>query len=224
MVATLNADRRSCGRQQSMQSYDIFMLVVLATTTIWGLWKGLAWQLASLGSIFLSYFVAHQFRYKVAEWIHTEPPWNVLLAMLILYLATSALVWIAFGTLRAFISRVKLKEFDHQVGAILGAAKGVVLCVIITLFAVTLAPESQRKSIIASRSGFYIACLLDKSHVIMPDELHQVLEPYLHRLDDSQEETSREHGDEEFHSRESSRRPSHWILRATTTNARGPVL
>ena len=42
-----------------MQSYDIFMLAVLVITTIWGLWKGLAWQLASLGSIFLSYFVAH---------------------------------------------------------------------------------------------------------------------------------------------------------------------
>ena len=168
-----------------MQTYDLFMVVVLIAATVWGLWKGLAWQLASLGSTFLSYFVAYQFRYAVAEYINTEPPWNVFLAMLILYLATSALVWIAFRAVRAFIDQVKLKEFDHQIGAILGAAKGVILCVIITLFAVTLASESQRQSIIGSRSGFYIARLLDKSHGIMPVELHDILEPYLHSLDDS---------------------------------------
>ena len=168
-----------------MQTYDLFMVVVLIAATVWGLWKGLAWQLASLGSTFLSYFIAYQFRYAVAEHINTEPPWNVFLAMLILYLATSALVWIAFRAVRAFIDQVKLKEFDHQIGAILGAAKGVILCVIITLFAVTLASEPQRQSIIGSRSGFYIAHLLDKSHGIMPVELHDILEPYLHSLDDS---------------------------------------
>ena len=177
-----------------MQAYDLFMIVVLVAATVWGLWKGLAWQLASLGSIFLSYVVAHQFRYQVAEYIDTEPPWNVFLAMLILYLVTSALVWIAFRAVRAFIDQVKLKEFDHQVGAVLGAAKGVVLCVIITLFAVTLASDAQRQTIIDSRSGFYIAQLLDKSHGIMPVELHDILEPYLHRLDDSLERGPQDFG------------------------------
>ena len=179
-----------------MQAYDIFMVVVLAAATIWGLWKGLAWQIASLGSIFLSYFVASQFCHQVAAYINTEPPWNVFLAMLILYVVTSALVWMAFRAVRAFIDQVKLKEFDHQVGAILGAAKGVILCVIITLFAVTLASEGQRQAIIESRSGYYIAQLLDNSDVIIPAEIHEILEPYLHHLDESLDPRSDNYGPE----------------------------
>ena len=166
-----------------MQVYDIFMLVVLITATIWGLWKGLAWQLASLGSIVLSYVVAVQFRGPVSKYIEATPPWNVFLAMLILYLATSVLVWLGFRMVHTFIDRVKLKEFDHQIGAVLGAAKGVVLCVIITLFAVALLSETQRSLVIDSRSGHYIAILLDKSHDIMPKELHDILHPHHERLE-----------------------------------------
>ena len=34
-----------------MQAYDIFMLIVLALAIVWGAWKGLAWQIASIASI-----------------------------------------------------------------------------------------------------------------------------------------------------------------------------
>jgi membrane protein required for colicin V production len=68
------------------------------------------------------------------------------------------------------------------VGAIFGVAKGVVLCVIITLFAVTLLDDSQRQVILDSRSGHYMARLIDRAHAVMPTEVHEVLGPYLHRL------------------------------------------
>jgi membrane protein required for colicin V production len=81
------------------------------------------------------------------------------------------------------IEKVKLKEFDRQIGAIFGLAKGVLLCVLITLFAVTLLSEPQRQAICNSRSGYYIAVLLDKADGVIPGELHQVLDPYIDRLD-----------------------------------------
>jgi membrane protein required for colicin V production len=164
--------------------YDIVMLVVLAVATTFGLWKGLAWQIASLGSIFASYFVAYQLRGPVSTLISADPPWNVFAAMLILYVATSAIIWIAFHVVSGFIDRVKLKEFDRQLGAIFGLAKGILLCVVITLFGVTVLGEGHRESIIHSRSGYYIAVLLDKAHGVMPAEIHEVLEPYIHSLDE----------------------------------------
>lgn len=181
-----------------MQPYDLFMLIVLIAATVFGAWKGLAWQLASMGSIFLSYFVAHTFREQVASLIDASPPWNKFLAMLILFLATSLAVWLSFRFVSQAIDRVKLKEFDRQIGALLGIAKGVMLCVIITLFAVTLLGDAQRQQIIGSRSGYYIAVLLDRSHAIMPPEVHDVLEPYIHSLDDRLEDDQRffSHGDE----------------------------
>ena len=121
-----------------MQPYDIFMLIVLALAIVWGAWKGLAWQIASIASIALSYLVALNFRQPLAGIINASPPWNIFSAMLILFLATGLVVWIGFNLVSELIERVKLKEFDRQLGAIFGAAKGVILCVLITLFAVAL--------------------------------------------------------------------------------------
>jgi membrane protein required for colicin V production len=166
-----------------MQTYDIIMLVVLAATTFLGFRKGLAWQIASVAAIVVSYLVAVQFREVLAPRIDAEPPWNTFLAMLILYVGTSFVIWLVFQFVRGFIDRAKLHEFDHQLGAVFGLAKGVLLCVIITLFAVTLLSDDQRRQIIHSRSGLCIAQLLDRADAIMPEELHEFLHPYLHRLE-----------------------------------------
>src|SRR3977135_1022002 len=121
-----------------MQGYDILMLIVLALAIAWGAWKGLAWQIASIASIGLSYLVALHFRQPLAGIIYTSPPWNVFISMLILFLGTGLIVWIGFNLRSAAIERVKLKEFDRQLGALLGGAKGVLLCVLVTLFSVAL--------------------------------------------------------------------------------------
>jgi membrane protein required for colicin V production len=167
-----------------MQAYDVIMLIVLAATTFLGFRKGLAWQIASLAAIFFSYFVAMQFRDVVAAYLRTDPPWNRFLAMLILYLVTSLAIWILFQLVRGFIDRAKLKEFDQQLGAIFGLLKGGALCVVITFFAVTLLGEGFRQQVIESRSGLYIARLLDRADTVMPTGIHDFLDPYLLELDE----------------------------------------
>ncbi len=166
-----------------MQAYDIFMLLILIAAVAWGFWKGFAWQLASLASIALSYFICLNFRTPVANFLATTakapPPWNIFLAMLLLFLGTSACVWISFNFISDLIERVRLKEFDRQVGAIFGFVKGVVLCVIVTLFAVTLLGEARCQMICNSRSGHYIAWLLMHAEAILPREVQQVLGPYV---------------------------------------------
>lgn len=166
-----------------MQAYDVLMLVVLALAVAWGAWKGLAWQVASIASIALSYVVALRFRGPLSGVINAAPPWNVFLSMLILFLGTGLIVWLGFNLVSEFIERVKLKEFDRQLGAVLGAAKGVLLCVLVTLFSVALLGDAQRQAICQSRSGYYIALLLDRANPVIPHELHEVLAPYLDRLD-----------------------------------------
>src|SRR6187431_1627817 len=110
-----------------MQAYDILMLIVLALAIVWGAWKGLAWQIASIASIALSYVVALRFRQPLAGVINASAPWNMFLSMLILFLGTGLIVWIGFNLVSEAIERVKLKEFDRQLGAVFGGAKGVLL-------------------------------------------------------------------------------------------------
>ncbi|MCC6510617.1 MAG: CvpA family protein [Pirellulaceae bacterium] len=167
-----------------MQAYDLIMLVVLGAATILGAIKGFAWQVASLASIFASYLVAVNFRFDLAKMIQATPPWNVFLAMLILYVGTSFVIWVAFRLLSGLIDQVRLKEFDRHLGALFGLAKGGMYCLLITMFAMTLLGPKQQEAICRSQSGYYIASALDNAGGVLPKELHDVVGPYLDRLDD----------------------------------------
>ncbi|HZZ72662.1 MAG TPA: CvpA family protein [Pirellulales bacterium] len=167
-----------------MELYDIGMIVVLVAATAWGAYKGMAWQLASLASLVASYFLALRFGDQLAQYIQQPPPWNKFLAMLAIYLVTSMIIWIAFRFVKETIELVKLREFDRQVGALFGAVKGVLLCVIITFFVVTLPPPINAKdNVLKSRSGYYIALLLQRSEAVIPPELHGLLDPYMRKLE-----------------------------------------
>lgn len=159
------------------------MLIVIGMATIFGAIKGFAWQVASLASIIVSYIVAYRFRFDVAEMIHAKPPWNQFLAMLILYVGTSFVIWVGFRLLSSTIDRVRLKEFDRHLGAAFGLAKGLVYCLLITMFATSLLGPNQQAAICKSRSGYYIAKALDNGMGILPKEIHDVVGPYLARLD-----------------------------------------
>lgn len=165
-----------------MQPYDVAMLAVLAAATVFGFLKGMAWQIASLASLVASYFASLHFSGLLAPYVHQPEPLNRFIAMLVIYLATSLAIWLAFRGVSQAIARVKLKEFDRQVGGLFGAAKGVLLCVAITFFAVTLSAKG-RELVLASRSGHYIAQLLQRANPIMPPEIHALLDPYLRQLE-----------------------------------------
>ena len=167
-----------------MQIYDIIMLAVLAIATFRGYRKGLAWQIASIASIVVSYFVAYRFRDQLAVHITLEDPWRRLVAMLVLYVASSLIIWFIFQNIKGAIEKAKLKDFDQQLGAIFGAVKGVAFCVVITLFSVSLLQPEMTQRIVDSRSGGYIARILDRSESLIPPELHQVLAPYLQKAED----------------------------------------
>jgi membrane protein required for colicin V production len=165
-----------------MQTYDLLMLLVLVCATVFGFWKGMAWQLASLASLVVSYIAALQFSERLAPTFGDTAPWNRFVAMLAIYCVTSFMIWTAFRLISGVIDKVKLEAFDKQLGAMFGFAKGVLLCVAVTFFAVTLLPPAQGEMIVGSQSGQYIVALLNKADAVVPPELHQVIDPYLNKV------------------------------------------
>jgi len=159
------------------------MLAVLAATTIFGFWKGLAWQIASLASLIASYFVALRFAGQLAPMISEHEPWNKFVAMLIIYAAASLAIWMVFRLVAGFIDRVKLKEFDRQMGALVGFAKGILFCIAITFFAVTILSQEKRERIIASRSGRYIVRFLNHADAVAPPEIKSVVGPLIDKVE-----------------------------------------
>jgi membrane protein required for colicin V production len=167
-----------------MQTYDLLMLMVLLCATVFGFWKGMAWQLASLASLVVSYIAALKFSERLAPTFGDTAPWNRFVAMLVIYAVTSFMIWTAFRLVSGVIDKVKLEAFDKQLGAMFGFAKGVLLCIAVTFFAVTLLPPTQGEMIVGSQSGQYIVAFLNKADAVVPPELHDVIGPYLHKVQD----------------------------------------
>ncbi|MBN2023717.1 MAG: CvpA family protein [Pirellulales bacterium] len=165
-----------------LQPYDIFMLAVLAGTVLFGFWKGMAWQLASLASLVLSAVAAFRLGPEAASWIGVEKPWHRFLTMLVVYLLTALAIWLVFRLVAGAIDRVRLKEFDRQIGALFGLAKGVLLCIVITFFAVTLS-ERARQVVLETRSGRIIAVVVQRATPVLPEEVTSVLGEYIEELD-----------------------------------------
>jgi membrane protein required for colicin V production len=167
-----------------MHTYDIIMLVVLGIATFMGAIKGLAWQIASLASIFVSYFAAYNFRDRVAGLIQAQEPWNGFLAMLLVYAGSSFAIWFMFRMMSGVIDSFRMRDFDRHMGALLGFGKGGLLCMLITMFAVTLLGPRQQQAIVSSRSGAYISRFLAATNgIVWPKEIEQIVRPYLNQLE-----------------------------------------
>ena len=65
-----------------MTFYDIIILVLLLGAVVFGYWKGLAWQIASVAAVVVSYFAAYRFRDQVAQFVQAEPPFNRIACLL----------------------------------------------------------------------------------------------------------------------------------------------
>ncbi len=165
-------------RVKVMQNYDLIMVAVLAGTALYGYWKGLAWQVASIASIILSYFVALNSHSYIPKF-GLQPPLDTAASMLMLYLGSSAGVWVGFGFISKSLKAMKLKDWDHQAGALVGAVKGALFCMLITIFAMTLGPKEWGAAIPKSISGRYIAVALSKTQTLLPKDIQQTIAKYV---------------------------------------------
>ena len=167
----------------SIGIYDVIVLALIGGAAFFGWRKGLATQVASILSIGVSYFVATNFREEFSGMINAVPPWDTIGAMLVLYLGTSFVIWLLFRQIRASIEKMKLREFDRQMGFVFGALKGLALAGIVTMFAFAFLGNQQRQAILESRSGFWIAKFMVTANSVMPSEVQQFVAQYLEPLE-----------------------------------------
>ena len=171
-----------------MNVFDLIVLAILATLTLRGIWKGMISQIVSVASYFVCWIVATRFGGLVAPTIPVEAPWNQVLAMAIIFLIT--LVAIRFGktALEKLIKDWHLQKLNTLLGGALGFAKGLLLCMIITFFAVTFS-ETSRSIVFHSTSGFRLAQLITQVGVFVPKDsyefVHSQLAQFQNKVDEA---------------------------------------
>ncbi len=166
----------------ALEGYDLVMLGILAGAALLGYFKGMVWQLAWIAGIVASSYVSFRFGAVLAPFFGTQAPWNRFAAMLAIYVGTSLAVWLVFRVISGAINAVHLSAFDHQLGLLLGLAKGLLLCVVVTFFSVILAP-AYRHQIVASRSGRLVAELIVRADTYLPKEIHDTVEPFVKQFE-----------------------------------------
>ena len=168
----------------AIEGYDLVMLGILAAAAVLGYFKGLVWQIAWIAGIAASSYVALRFGGPLAPFFGQQAPWNRLIAMLAVYVATSLAVWLVFRVISGAINAIHLSAFDHQLGLLLGLAKGVLLCVVITFFTVTLAAPAYRDQVVASRSGRMVAALIVRADEFLPRDIAETVDPFVKQFED----------------------------------------
>lgn len=166
----------------SIEGYDLVMLGILAVTALLGYFKGMVWQLAWIAGIVASSFVSLKYGTVAAPYFGQQEPWNRFAAMLALYAGTSLVVWLVFRLVSGVINAIHLSAFDHQLGLLFGLAKGALLCVVVTFFAVMLAP-AYRQQIVSSRSGRIVAQVIVQADTYLPKELQSTVDPFVKQFE-----------------------------------------
>lgn len=161
-----------------MTPYDAAMAGVIVVGMVWGAIRGITWQLASLASLVLGYSVAHPLSGQLAPHFPGDPVVARTLAMAAVYLGVSAGVFGAAWSVRATLRRLRFEAFDRHLGMLLGGTEGALLGLVITLFVVSLAPQT-REPIFSSPTGRVVSTVMSTFGPVIPPEARSVLSPFL---------------------------------------------
>ena len=158
---------------EMLNALDLLLIGILLISLIWGLFRGLVREVLALGSWVLAGWLASQYgatlgNYLMA-WLSSER---------LSYFAGSGAIFI--GSLVAFtlISRVAYKQFrisgltamNRVLGAIFGAARGVVVCTLL-LFGADFSPATEANWYRDSEVIPYFVPLLDFADDVVSRQL-----------------------------------------------------
>lgn len=129
-----------------MHGLDVAMLVLLAASLLVGAWRGLVFELVSLGGWIVAYVVALSYSSAVGPYLPVGEPGSALnhaAAVLVTFVATLVACSLIARLARLLISATPLTLPDRVLGAAFGLTRGIVLLVAMaTVVALTPAAQS----------------------------------------------------------------------------------
>jgi len=150
----------------SSQVVDLLVVGVLLYCTIRGASRGLLSQLAWVVALLLCFKFAGTLSPALEPFIAVAPPLRQWLAMLAVYVGLCGAAFLAAGMASSWMEKTKILDFDRHLGGLLGFAKGIVICLTIMYFLITMSP-SIRNIVGQTYSGYGAAVILSHSQVLL---------------------------------------------------------
>ncbi|HLG41750.1 MAG TPA: CvpA family protein, partial [Planctomycetota bacterium] len=101
--------------------FDLLVIAAALLGMIAGAWKGLAWQLAGIGSFVLGFFLGLPLASFIAGGMHEPSTFTRFLIFAMCYAGISLACYGVALFLRMKLEAFKLERFDKHVGAFAGA-------------------------------------------------------------------------------------------------------
>lgn len=142
---------------ENISAFDLVALVVLVGTIFWGGMRGVVSQVAAIATWLVGWQLAARYYWLVDRFVTISEPWRRPVASLIVFVASAIAIGLAARFLKRFLSLAGFKEFDRQMGALVGGLKGALICVVLAFFA-TVVSEKTRAALVESKSGpFFVS-------------------------------------------------------------------
>lgn len=171
----------------SLNPFDLFVIVVAVLMTLWGGMRGVVSQVTSILSWLVSWYVATHYYSFAARFINQDSEWRVPASMIITFIVTALAIRLASNFIKQIISFAGLREFDRQMGALLGLCKGLLLCLMVAFVAV-VASDKSRAVIESAKTGpFFVKTVAYVQEKLPDSELTQKFRGLATKIDEEGE-------------------------------------
>lgn len=146
---------------------DLVVLGVLLYCAVRGASRGLLSQLSWVIALLLCFKFSGTLAPAIEPMIGVDPPLKQWLAMLTVYVGLCGVSFVVAGMLSSWMAKAKIIDFDKHLGGILGFVKGVIICMTVMFFAITMS-SPMRQIVSQTYSGYGAALILHNSKYLIP--------------------------------------------------------
>lgn len=160
-----------------MSGVDISVACSLAAFAAIGGWKGFSWQATHLLAVVAGFILATGGASNLARLGGEPNSFGRSIAWLGIFALVVITAHLLAFRLKEKIAEYKLKSYDRELGAVLGAFKGGLLVSMVLFFLAVPVSPMRRKILSESYSGVPFAMVLERFHRFVPADLHREVHP-----------------------------------------------
>lgn len=149
---------------------DIVFVIIVAVFAVRGLLHGLLEEGAALLGLFLGFVLANRYIDRVVSFLSdyiSSSNITLIAAYLVIFMAAILAAFVVTAVLKKILVVSVVKWLDYMAGAVFGAVKALVICLLIYMGFQFIAPDSEllRGSVVVP----YLSELLSKVTEILPN-------------------------------------------------------
>ena len=121
-----------------MNALDLAIVAVLVLSVAWGVWRGLAKEVMSLGGWVIAFIVANTFAGQIGDMLPSglaREEIRVLIAFLVVFILTLVATTLGGMVLSKMFKAAGLSGVDRTLGGLFGLARAVVILLACTIVA-----------------------------------------------------------------------------------------